>query len=37
VPWRRYAGCLDNQEAAVNRRIGQALDDDLQDGQDKPE
>lgn len=26
---RRYAGCLDNQEAAVNRRIEDVMDDDM--------
>ena len=25
---RRYAGCLDNQEDAVNRRIEDAMDDE---------
>jgi len=34
---KRYAGCLDNQEAAVNRRIEQALDEDTEDDQDDPE
>ncbi len=27
---RRYAGCLDNQEDAVNRQIEEALDEDDQ-------
>ena len=33
---KRYAGCLDNQEAAVNRRIEQALYEDVGDDQDDP-
>jgi integrase len=34
---KRYAGCLDNQEGAVNRRIDAALDDDEDqaDGEDE--
>jgi hypothetical protein len=32
--WRWAVGCLDNQEAAVNRRIEQALGEAVQDSQD---
>ncbi len=28
---KRYAGCLDNQEGAVNRRIAQALEEEVED------
>jgi integrase len=34
---RRYAGCLDNQEAAVNRRIEDAMDDDVPPEDDVPD
>jgi hypothetical protein len=32
---KRYAGCLDNQEDAVNRRIENALDDDADQAPDE--